>query len=795
MNLQAKILLPIMMLVVVLCGVSGYMSYRTAAHELQAALVDNLRGEAEALSRAAGVLARSAHVDVERIVLRDDVRAFYSGGFGRETTARFSGVLKDLEKSYPAFDRITLLNDKGIVVASSDLSTVGQSFADRDYFRSAVTGRTILAPPVKSRVTGKGVMVVAAPVKSDNDTIVGVVYCPISLDYIYTMSVKPVSVGQRGFAYILGSNGLAAAHKNPEVLFNPAAANVEHYKAMAASPADGVRRFANADGIHTFAYHAKDAFSGFTAVAQAEYDDVFSGLTVMRNSSVAIAVAGIVLSAVVILLILRPVLRDVNAGMVFAGKVANGDLSAELDVRRKDELGKLIEALRAVPVSLKQVVAEYQTLEASIESGRLDAEGDHTRFSGEFAALIKGTNSILRRFRMIVDAIPSPVLMLDKHLKIRYMNTMAVKLAGADYRDKTCAEVFKPEDHSGPSCALTRAITTNTPQSAETVAHPRSGAMDISYTAIPMPDDSGKAVSVLQLIIDLTRIKSVQRTIVDVASQALNIADRVADASTELTARVDEVSRGADVQRDRANSTAAAMEEMNSTVMEVARNAAEASSQAEGARKQAEAGAELVDKVVAAVQRVHTTAGELQGDMQNLGRQAESIGGVMNVISDIADQTNLLALNAAIEAARAGEAGRGFAVVADEVRKLAEKTMNATTEVEASIRGIQAATAANIERVSEAGESVSEAADLAEASGSALHEIVALAGTNSALIAGIAAAAEEQSAASEEINQAVEEINHIAIQTASGMGRSSDAVQNLSGMAQELKALLDKLKA
>jgi methyl-accepting chemotaxis protein len=319
--------------------------------------------------------------------------------------------------------------------------------------------------------------------------------------------------------------------------------------------------------------------------------------------------------------------------------------------------------------------------------------------------------------------------------------------------------------------------------------------MDISYTSIPVLNAQGKTAFVLQLITDLTAVKAVQRTIIEVATKSLDVADNVAMASEQLSAQVEEVHRGTKVQRDRVESTAAAMEEMNSTVLEVARNAGQASEQAESTRAKAAHGAGLVDKVIAAVNQVNSVATEMQSSMQGLGKQAESIDGVMRVISDIADQTNLLALNAAIEAARAGEAGRGFAVVADEVRKLAEKTMGATTEVETSIRGIQQATASNIERVHAAGKSVGEATELARVSGTALSEIVQLAADNSSLVASIATAAEEQSAASEEINRAIEDINRIAGETSSGMTHAASAIQELSQTAHILRTLLDKLRA
>jgi methyl-accepting chemotaxis protein len=166
----------------------------------------------------------------------------------------------------------------------------------------------------------------------------------------------------------------------------------------------------------------------------------------------------------------------------------------------------------------------------------------------------------------------------------------------------------------------------------------------------------------------------------------------------------------------------------------------------------------------------------------------------MNVISDIADQTNLLALNAAIEAARAGEAGRGFAVVADEVRKLAEKTMTATKEVGDNISAIQQSAHTNINEVSQAVKAISEATELANTPGQALAEIVNLAAANSSVVTSIATAAEEESATSEEINHAIEDINRIVAETSEGMAQASAAVQDLSKMAQELNTVMAELR-
>jgi len=161
----------------------------------------------------------------------------------------------------------------------------------------------------------------------------------------------------------------------------------------------------------------------------------------------------------------------------------------------------------------------------------------------------------------------------------------------------------------------------------------------------------------------------------------------------------------------------------------------------------------------------------------------------MNVISDIADQTNLLALNAAIEAARAGEAGRGFAVVADEVRKLAEKTMGATSEVRQAIEAIQSGASQNIKGMGEVSESVAHATELSQKSGEVLQEIVSLVSVTNTQVSTIAAAAEEQSAASEEIRRSVDEVARLSEETVTQLRASGEAAQELAKLAEQLRVV------
>ena len=269
----------------------------------------------------------------------------------------------------------------------------------------------------------------------------------------------------------------------------------------------------------------------------------------------------------------------------------------------------------------------------------------------------------------------------------------------------------------------------------------------------------------------------------------------VSSASTELSAQIEQSDRGAAESAQRLSEAATAMNEMNATVQEVAKNAGSASTASAETKQKAEAGAQVVEKAVHSIEQVHQMSLELKDDMAQLNEHAQDITRIMNVISDIADQTNLLALNAAIEAARAGEAGRGFAVVADEVRKLAEKTMASTNDVGNAIKAIQESTAKSMAGVEQSVARIGEATELASQSGAALQEIVATVEATADQVNAIATASEEQSAASEEINQSIVQVNDMSRQTAEAMAEAAKAVSDLAAQAQSLTTLIAELKA
>ncbi len=269
---------------------------------------------------------------------------------------------------------------------------------------------------------------------------------------------------------------------------------------------------------------------------------------------------------------------------------------------------------------------------------------------------------------------------------------------------------------------------------------------------------------------------------------------QIASAAEELSCVTEQTSAGVTSQKDETDQVATAMNEMTATVQEVARNAEQASHAASDADHQAKAGETAVNE---AVQQMERLAGEVLRSntaVSQLRNESDKIGSVLDVIKAVAEQTNLLALNAAIEAARAGEAGRGFAVVADEVRGLAQRTQKSTEEIEALIGGLQQGSqqAANLMDSSRA--LTESTVELTRNAGSRLGDIADAVSSIQSMNQQIAAAAEQQSAVAEEINRSVINVRDISEQTAAASEETAASSVELARLGNELQTLVSRFR-
>jgi len=277
-------------------------------------------------------------------------------------------------------------------------------------------------------------------------------------------------------------------------------------------------------------------------------------------------------------------------------------------------------------------------------------------------------------------------------------------------------------------------------------------------------------------------------------SEVRTSASEVAAAATEVAASSEELNHGISEQSDQLRQVSSAVEEISASIGEVADKSTNAAKDAGNAGEVAEQGALVVSNTVNGMQQINETVSATARAVDSLGDRSQKIGEVVDVINEIAEQTNLLALNAAIEAARAGEHGRGFAVVADEVRKLADRTTKATQEIGESIRAIQSETSEAVKRMSDGTEHVRTGVELATQAGSHLQTIVTSSREVARLIESIAAASEQQSVASNEISGSVEQIASLSQQTRESVSQSTQAATDLSCKAEQLQALVAGFK-
>ncbi|MDD2059997.1 methyl-accepting chemotaxis protein [Pseudomonas sp. GD03860] len=291
--------------------------------------------------------------------------------------------------------------------------------------------------------------------------------------------------------------------------------------------------------------------------------------------------------------------------------------------------------------------------------------------------------------------------------------------------------------------------------------------------------------------------RSMQRMTVSLRELIGGIGDgvtQIASAAEELSAVTEQTSAGVNNQKVETDQVATAMNEMAATVHEVARNAEEASEAAVAADQQAREGDRVVGEAIAQIERLASEVNHSSEAMGQLKAESDKIGSVLDVIKSVAQQTNLLALNAAIEAARAGEAGRGFAVVADEVRSLAQRTQQSTEEIEQLIAGLQNGTQ-QVATVMDASRSLTDSSvELTRRAGTSLETITRTVSAIQAMNQQIAAAAEQQSAVAEEINRSVMNVRDVSDQTSAASEETAASSVELARLGNHLQTLVGRFQ-
>ncbi len=427
---------------------------------------------------------------------------------------------------------------------------------------------------------------------------------------------------------------------------------------------------------------------------------------------------------------------------------------------------------------------------------------DSTGFPIEFQKLAQSVMQMVVQMQAYTDGVLNslsmPALLVDIDGKAKWWNNGMLEITGSGHvKNAEPTELSRILSQQDAIKTCQEASVKKETCTCEIVFPSQKSAI---LTATPFKDDKGKILGTLATCFDITDLKNRQiaeeeksAALAQYAHEAVISEKEIMDIIQFMNGHIMKANDKVHSQQEASISVALSIQELSDSIAQVAQSAASAVELANSTKETAVAGAHVVQDVTQSLDHVNNMARELGADMNTLSSQADDIGKILSVITDIADQTNLLALNAAIEAARAGEAGRGFAVVADEVRKLAEKTMAATQEVRGFVHNIQTSTARSYATVEQTTSELLSATDYTRNAEQSLGSIVEQALTTEHSVSSIAGETEAQSNTGARINTTTEGIRQIAGDTVQAMTDLTHLLESLKEKSALLSTIIHKM--
>lgn len=500
----------------------------------------------------------------------------------------------------------------------------------------------------------------------------------------------------------------------------------------------------------------------WAVVVRQEQAETFEAVYSLRTATLTIA--GISGAIVVILALLiantlaQPVIKITQA----VQRIVSGNMETRVDVGASDEIGLLAQAFNLMITNLQKTLEEVQ------------------------------------QKIIYLNNIPAPVSVIDREYTVQFFNQSAAKQAGTTVAaaiGQRCFDIFKTGDCNTPDCALHQAMENNGVFTRQTTSL-GLGDLPIQYTGAPIKDESGNIIGALEYITDIRELNTIHQTLENtntfLEGQIRKAAQDISSMTIEMLAATSEQAATASQQAAAVSQTGATIQEARQTAEQAADRAQLVSEMAGQSLDISSQALQTVEKSTSGMVMIKDQVGTIAETILSLSEQTQKIGEIIATVNDIADQSNLLALNAAMEAARAGEAGKGFAVVAGEVRSLAEQSRNATSQVRQILSQIQKAANTAVMVTEEGSKRAAIGEEMAAQTGVVIQTIREHTRQVAQAAQQISASTNQQLAGMEQISQAMENINQSTIQAEASTRQVEGAAHDLNQLAKKLNDIIDQ---
>lgn len=609
------------------------------------------------------------------------------------------------------------------------------------------------------------------PIYDDNGKFLGNGGVDISLEFLGEF-LKQVGVFKTGEVSLIGNDGTILFNQDTTLILKKKLSdykdgdNYKNIELVAQKIINGENGFENVvyEGKDKFFLFTKMDNINWTILLSVDSEEINAPLTSLAQTSIIILFISLIALLIAISLlansISKPLINFAN-GISKISELGSSDFNIE--VKSQDEIGELSKSFKdmLLRIKSKELAAEQ------ISQGNLNINVD----------IISDQDTLGRSMQRMKDRISSLIHEIEIIADASQQGNLSLRIDSSKYQ----GEYKKILD------GINKTIDTLLqPVNEATITLEKVAARDLTVRMSgDYKGDNDK----------LKRFLNSAITNLEIALQQVsNTVESHSEAAFQISQLTEDIAINIEKQTFQTTEVSTSVEEMTSTILETSKNAHIMAETADQSKKSALQGGDVVTQTINGMKNIALKVNKSAEVVQALGKSSEEIGEIIAVIDDIADQTNLLALNAAIEAARAGEQGRGFAVVADEVRKLAERTTKATKEIADMIKKIQSDTIDAVKAMEEGQEEVTIGINLADKAGKALKEIVDISIEVTERVVQIATANEEQSSVSEQISHNIETINSLSQQTASGMQLISQHVEDFKDLTAHLKKLNSNFK-